>query len=198
MTKKYMALLPILSFFVSGCASVMSGTDQDIAVHTNPEGALCILTREGQELRRVETPDTVRVSKLKHDIYVKCTKEGFHESTAHVNSGIQGSVFGNILLGGGIGWAVDSARGADNKYADVITVTMVPNNQALPESVKIDPNGKVTEVGDEEEPTEESPGEADTKTNPVEDPSSETTSVEKTPIAGADKPAEDTETEIKD
>jgi len=154
MNKINILLLPVLSLFVSGCASVMSGTDQDIAVHTNPEGAECVLTREGQLLRKVETPQTVRVSKLKHDIYVTCNKDGFHESTAHVNSGIQGSVFGNILLGGGIGWAVDSARGADNKYADVVTVTMVPMAQAAPETVKVDPNGKVT-VLDAEDVAEE-------------------------------------------
>jgi len=139
--KKYIFLLPAITFLTSGCASIMSGTDQDIAIHTNPEGAECILTRENQQLRKVTTPDNVRVSKLKHDIYVKCSMEGFHDSTAHVNSGTQGSTFGNILLGGGIGWAIDSARGADNKYADVVTVTMVPLTQVAPESIVVGADG---------------------------------------------------------
>ncbi len=141
MNKKYIFLLPAITFLTSGCASIMSGTDQDIAIHTNPEGAECILTRENQQLRKVTTPDNVRVSKLKHDIYVKCSMEGFHDSTAHVNSGTQGSTFGNILLGGGIGWAIDSARGADNKYADVVTVTMVPLTQVAPESIVVGADG---------------------------------------------------------
>jgi len=34
--------------------------------------------------------------------------------------------FGNIVLGGGIGWAIDSASGADNKYDGVVNVTLVP------------------------------------------------------------------------
>lgn len=143
MTKKFVFILPVVCFLMTGCASVMSGTEQDIAMHTNPEGAECILTREGQQLRKVTTPDTVRISKLKHDIYVKCSMEGFHDSTAHVNSGTQGSVFGNILLGGGIGWAIDSARGADNKYADVVTVTMVPLAQIAPEAVVVGVDGTV-------------------------------------------------------
>ena len=143
MNKKIMLILPVLSFLTTGCASIMSGTNQDIAIHTNPEGADCILTREGLELRSVTTPDTVRVSKLKHDIYVKCSMEGFHESTAHVNSGTEGSTFGNIILGGGIGWAIDSARGADNKYADVVTVTMVPLHQQMPENVVVSADGVV-------------------------------------------------------
>jgi len=32
----------------------------------------------------------------------------------------------NIILGGGIGWAIDSASGADNKYESPITITLVP------------------------------------------------------------------------
>lgn len=140
--KNKIVMLTAACLLTSGCASVMSGTDQDIAMHTNPEGAECILTREGVELRKVTTPETINVSKLKHDIYVTCSKEGFHDSTAHVNSGTQGSTFGNILLGGGIGWAIDSARGADNKYSDVVTVTMVPSNQVAPEVVMIGVDGK--------------------------------------------------------
>ncbi|MBL4802407.1 MAG: hypothetical protein JKY45_10980 [Emcibacter sp.] len=150
MTKKLMFMLPVVSFLMTGCASIMSGTDQDIAMHTNPEGAECILTREGQQLRKVVTPDNVRVSKLKHDIYVKCSMKGFHDSTAHINSGTQGSVFGNILLGGGIGWAIDSARGADNKYADVVTVPMVPLAQVAPESVVVGVDGTVLKKSEAE------------------------------------------------
>jgi len=145
---KSLIILIILPFMVSGCASIMSGTSQDIAMHTNPEGADCIMTREGKMLRKVVTPDNVRVSKLKYDIDVKCSMDGFYDSTAHVNSGTQGSVFGNILAGGVIGWAVDSSSGADNKYADVVTVTMVPLTQVAPKSVKIGADGKVIKEGE--------------------------------------------------
>ena len=142
MKHRSLLLIPVLSLLASGCASIMSGTEQEIAMHTTPEGAECVLSREGKELRRVVTPETVKVNKLKHDIFVKCNLEGFHESKAHVNSGIQGSVFGNIILSGGIGWAVDSARGADNRYADYVFITMVPSNQAAPKMVSIGADGQ--------------------------------------------------------
>ena len=32
-----------------------------------------------------------------------------------------------IILGGGIGWAIDSARGADNKYDSPINITLAPD-----------------------------------------------------------------------
>jgi len=172
MNRKFIFIVPVLSILTTGCASIMSGTDQDIAMHTNPEGAECILTREGRQLRKVITPDSVRVSKLKHDIYVKCSMDGFHESTAHVNSGTQGSTFGNILLGGGIGWAIDSARGADNKYADVVTITMVPLQQNKPESVVVGADGAMLKESEvealkAEEETKAEEGE-DTAVEPLE------------------------------
>ncbi|MGE0424964.1 MAG: SHOCT domain-containing protein, partial [Reyranellaceae bacterium] len=37
-----------------------------------------------------------------------------------------------IILGGGIGWAIDSASGADNKYQEVTTVTLTPRSGAIP------------------------------------------------------------------
>jgi len=57
---------------------------------------------------------------------------GYYPETVAVDSEIQGSTWGNIVLGGGIGWAVDSARGADNKYADTVTVRLTPVNEERP------------------------------------------------------------------
>jgi len=34
--------------------------------------------------------------------------------------------FGNIIAGGVIGWGVDSATGADNKYPESVMVQLVP------------------------------------------------------------------------
>lgn len=159
MNKKAVLILPVLSFLASGCASVMSGTDQEITFDSNPSGAECTLTRHDEVLATVTTSEKIRVKKLKYDIYVSCTMEGFHTSTAHVNSGTQGSVFGNIILGGGIGWAIDSASGADNKYPEVVTVTMVPLSQAAPAPVQDDSKAKKAEgnAAEPEAPQAEEP-----------------------------------------
>jgi hypothetical protein len=47
-------------------------------------------------------------------------------------SGAAGATFGNIVLGGGIGWAVDSATGSDNKYDSPVNLSMVPLYAAAP------------------------------------------------------------------
>ena len=116
---------------LSGCASVVEGTSQEILVNTNPVGANCDFVREGNVIAKVaNTPGGVTIKKTKHDITLKCTKEGYQEATYLNHSGAAGATFGNIILGGGIGWAIDSASGSDNKYDGVVNITLVPAGAA--------------------------------------------------------------------
>ena len=111
---------------LTGCASIISGTSQTITINSNPPGAQCNLLREGLVIGSVTTPGGTLVKKTKHDIHIECKKEGYQDATAVLTSDIEGATWGNIILGGGIGWAIDSAAGADNKYEEQITVTLVP------------------------------------------------------------------------
>lgn len=116
---------------LSGCASIVSGTSQEIKVVTNPPGANCQFIREGAVIASVNnTPGGVTIKKTKHDITLKCTKDGYQEATYLNHSGADGATFGNIILGGGIGWAIDSASGSDNKYTGEVNVTLVPAGAA--------------------------------------------------------------------
>ena len=118
---------------LSGCASIVSGTSQEIKVVTNPPGANCQFVREGSVIASVNnTPGGVTIKKTKHDITLKCNKEGYQEATYLNHSGADGATFGNIILGGGIGWAIDSASGSDNKYTGEVNVTLVPILPAPP------------------------------------------------------------------
>jgi hypothetical protein len=90
-------------------------------------GAKCVLSRQGQAIATIEpTPGTATVQKDKHDILVTCDKDGYQTGTQYLHSGVEGGTFGNILLGGVIGWGVDSATGADNKYPETASVTLAP------------------------------------------------------------------------
>lgn len=116
-----------LSCLVSGCSSIIEGTSQQILVNTNPAGADCALERNGEVIARVQqTPGGTTIKKTKYDITVRCNKLGYQEGTYLNHSGAAGATFGNIVAGGGIGWAIDSASGADNKYDGVVNLTMVP------------------------------------------------------------------------
>jgi hypothetical protein len=118
---------------VSACSSIVEGTSQEIATATSPEGANCAIEREGLTIARVNpTPGAASVQKTKHDITIKCTKESFHESVYFNKSDVAGATFGNIILGGGVGWIIDSASGADNKYTSPVNITLVPLTQPKP------------------------------------------------------------------
>jgi hypothetical protein len=112
---------------LTGCSSIIEGTSQQILLNTNPTGADCALERQGEVIARVQqTPGGATIKKTKYDITVRCTKSGFQEGTYLNHSGAAGATFGNIILGGGVGWAIDSASGADNKYDGVVNMTLVP------------------------------------------------------------------------
>ena len=100
---------------------------------TSPSGAACDLQREGVTIGRIDpTPAAVTIKKTKHDMTIVCTKQGFHESIYFNKSDVAGATVGNVILGGGIGWAIDSASGADNKYTSPVNITLVPLSQPKP------------------------------------------------------------------
>jgi hypothetical protein len=113
---------------LSGCASVIEGTSQEITINTNPAGANCSLERQNVSIGRISpTPGAVTVKKTKYDITVVCEKSGYQRATFFNKSGTPPASFGNILLGGGIGVIVDSASGADNLYTTPVNMTLVPD-----------------------------------------------------------------------
>lgn len=110
---------------LSGCASIIDGRSQEITLNTNPPGASCAMERNGTPLGTISpTPGTAYVEKTKYDIHIKCNKDGYEEATYINKSGAAGSTFGNIVAGGLIGWGIDSATGADNKYDSPVNLTL--------------------------------------------------------------------------
>jgi len=113
---------------LGACSSIIEGRSQQIFVNTNPVGADCGLYRENVRIATVQNaPGSALVEKNKHDIWIACVKPGYQMATHYNHSGAAGATFGNIILGGGIGWAIDSASGADNKYESPVNITLVPN-----------------------------------------------------------------------
>jgi hypothetical protein len=128
MNKGLIIIVSALS--LSACSSIIEGTSQEITINTNPAGANCSLERQGVSIARIDpTPGAATIKKTKYDMIVRCNKEGYQEATYFNKSGSAGATFGNIVAGGGIGWAVDSASGADNKYDSPVNLTLVPQER---------------------------------------------------------------------
>ena len=117
---------------MSACSTIVEGSDQSITIVTEPNGAQCILSRDGNTVGAVgRTPGSTVVTKSKDDMTVTCERESFMETSEIVESGTSGWSAGNILfglLGGGIGLIVDSASGAMNEYPEMIHVALVPES----------------------------------------------------------------------
>jgi hypothetical protein len=117
---------------LSGCASIVSGRSQEILVNTNPPGATCDLVRQGNVIATVaNTPGGVTIQKTKHDILLKCSKDGFQQATYFNHSGIEEMTYGNVVIGGLVGWGIDSATGSDNSYDGYVNISMVPDPVAV-------------------------------------------------------------------
>lgn len=122
-----------LSGILSACSSIVEGTSQTISVNTTPPGADCKIHRNGAVIAQASpTPAGVTIQKTKHNLNVICEKPGYQKTEYAVKSDVAGATVGNIILGGGIGWAIDSASGADNKYQDVLNIALAPAEGGAP------------------------------------------------------------------
>jgi hypothetical protein len=125
--KYQLAALAAAAALLAGCGTITQGTSQDITITSTPPGAHCDLTRKGEHIATLDsTPGVVKVDKTKSDILLTCRLAGYQDASANLESGYGAGTFGNIILGGVIGWGIDSATGADNKYPGTATVQFIP------------------------------------------------------------------------
>ena len=72
------------------------------------------------------TPGTVQIEKGSAGISIACGKAGYLPASAEAAAQFQGMTFGNVLLGGLVGLAVDAASGAMFFYPNSVRVVLVP------------------------------------------------------------------------
>lgn len=117
-------LLTVAALAVSGCASIVTGSDQSMSVQTAPvSGAECKLTNDKGSWFVPSTPGSVTVHRAYGPLTVECKKDGY-AGLMKADSATKGMMAGNILFGGPIGAAVDAGTGAGYDYPAVITVPM--------------------------------------------------------------------------
>jgi uncharacterized protein YceK len=128
-----------LMLALGGCASIIKGTSQSIAIATPPtEGATCTLS-SSQGSWVVTSPGVATVDKSKEDIQVRCVKPGWHDGFSNIPSNFEGWAIGNILAGGIIGVGVDAATGAINEYPHSFQVPMTPDTPTPAPSPSVQP-----------------------------------------------------------
>lgn len=115
---------------MSGCASITGSKNQPLSVTASLDGnpvvgANCeLLNDKGKWF--VTTPGSVVILKSYQDLTVTCRKSETKKVGATTfQSANEGSVWGNVLAGGIIGYAVDAGTGAGFSYPPTLNVPMV-------------------------------------------------------------------------
>lgn len=113
---------------MSGCASIVDGTNQVVSVDTRKNGvpvtgANCKLTND-KGTWYSNTPGTTVVRRSYQDLNVHCQKAGLAPAITAFKSSTKGMAFGNIIFGGVIGAGIDMASGSAYDYPTALTVEM--------------------------------------------------------------------------
>ncbi len=129
--------------FLSGCATIMTGTTQKVAVTSNPSGAVAKVDGGMAAV----TPTIFNLER-KTDHTIEISKEGYRLATVILRHTLSGATAGNILVGGIIGLAVDGCSGAMYKLVpERVDVNLEPAGQQIsadvPKAVEVP---KPTEV----------------------------------------------------
>jgi hypothetical protein len=131
------AVIAAGAILLGGCASIFDGTTQKISVNTNPAGARCTFWKNGALVADVaSTPGAVTIRKSKDDLFIVCDKAGYASATYVNKSGLAMATFANILTAG-LAWAVDSSRGADNKYQGEVNMALTPAATPMPQAPRV-------------------------------------------------------------
>jgi hypothetical protein len=118
-----------VAYFITGCASITGTTNQSVSVQTRTQtgsevaSANCEMSNNKGKWY-VTTPGSVMIQRSNDDLQAICRKDTYEPGHAAVVSATKGSMFGNIIFGGGIGAIIDHNNGSAYEYPNFIQVVM--------------------------------------------------------------------------
>lgn len=101
-----------LAILLSGCATIIHGSNQEIAFSSNPSASQVMI--DGQMMG--ETPVTLALSRKERHT-VRFDLDGYQPYEMQLSRSVDGWIAGNIIFGGLIGLVVDAATGAMYKLS---------------------------------------------------------------------------------
>jgi hypothetical protein len=119
MIQKY--LIVCMTLAATGCASVMNDSTHPIKVETKTlegkviAGAECKMANDYGSVT-VKSGDTTQIRRSSKDLDIVCKHPDNPDATARAVSRANSGMFGNIILGGGIGAIIDHNKGTAYTY----------------------------------------------------------------------------------
>jgi len=108
---------------LSGCASITGDTSQFVRVETldkdgnSVKGAKCTLQNDYGSTSG-ESGGSIIARRSNKDLFVDCKKEGYADANATATSRANAGMWGNIIIGGGIGAIIDHNKGTAYTYPE--------------------------------------------------------------------------------
>ncbi|MDP2227719.1 MAG: SHOCT domain-containing protein [Moraxellaceae bacterium] len=120
---------------VSGCASIVSKSQYPVTISSTPSGATVVIkNKSGAEIHKAQTPTTITLNASSGffsaaQYSMEFQKDGYQNSTATTQAGIDGWYIANILFGGLLGLLIiDPATGAMWKLDESVTSSLAANS----------------------------------------------------------------------
>ena len=114
-------MVGVLPTFLSGCASIMDGSNQNVNFITSSGQSTNASIYTANGVRKSRIPQSMTVKKSSSDIIIRAQSNGETTETrseAHLNNWF----WGNIIFGGFFGSTTDAVTGAMWEYDDTIMV----------------------------------------------------------------------------
>ncbi|TKB45601.1 PEGA domain-containing protein [Thalassotalea mangrovi] len=111
MLKKIVSALVVLTA-LSGCASIVDGSTQQVTIQSTPAGAEVLINGVSQGV----TPLTIDVKRA-DNTSLTVRKEGYTDQTITMTTKLNSTFWGNVIIGGLPGSTTDAATGASIEYA---------------------------------------------------------------------------------
>lgn len=120
----------------TACSTMVNGTHQTIPVNSTPSGANvrvdCGLKPEAAAMKIV-TPATVELRRKTQPCLLTLSKEGYEDASIMFARKVSGWVWGNLVFGGLIGWAIDGISGGlFYKVPETVQVELKETRETAP------------------------------------------------------------------
>lgn len=127
--KFYLIAVAILGSQMVGCATITHDSSQTIKVSTVDKDsqvvsdARCTLKNERGQWE-ITSNNSTSVHRSADNLSVNCKKQGYPDGNGTLVSRTNGGMFGNILIGGGIGAIIDHSKGTAYTYPEWVRIIM--------------------------------------------------------------------------
>ena len=110
----------LLSVLLTSCASIMTGSTDNVTIESIPSGAF-FTTNTGSS---GHTPQMISVP-ASQDLVVEYKKNGYEPQSAILKSRMSGWIVGNVIFGGFIGLAIDIVNPDARTHDKSLSVQLV-------------------------------------------------------------------------